>query len=126
MIRVLLATGLAVLAAAPLALAQTAPSAALPAMASGTSSPGNAGDKALMSGMGAMDHAMAKAPETGNTDQDFVAMMIPHHQGAVSMAQAELRYGHDPYLRHMARQIIAAQTREIAQMKAWQKAHPAP
>ena len=87
--------------------------------------PGDAADKALMAGMAKMDSDMAKAPTTGNADQDFVAMMIPHHTGAVSMAEAELRYGHDPYLRHLAQQIIAAQDREIADMKAWQKKHPA-
>ena len=71
-----------------------------------------------------MNQAMAKAPMTGNADQDFVAMMIPHHAGAISMAETELKYGHDPYLRKLAEQIIAAQKQEIAEMKRWQKAHP--
>jgi uncharacterized protein (DUF305 family) len=82
-------------------------------------------DEAMMAGMSKMNHDMAAAPMTGNPDQDFVAMMIPHHQGAVSMAEVELRYGHDPVLRKLAQEIIAAQKQEIAEMTAWQKQHPA-
>ncbi|MBU6448441.1 MAG: DUF305 domain-containing protein [Rhodospirillales bacterium] len=110
---------------APVAFAQTA-SNGMGMGGASTQMAGDAADKALMSGMAKMSHDMANAPETGNADQDFVAMMIPHHAGAISMAEAELRYGHDPYLRHMAQDIITAQNREIAEMKNWQKAHPAP
>ena len=63
-------------------------------------------------------------PMTGNADQDFVAGMLPHHGGAVDMAQAEIKYGKDPELLRLARGIIAAQEKEIAQMQAWQKKHP--
>jgi uncharacterized protein (DUF305 family) len=63
-------------------------------------------------------------PMTGDTDQDFVAGMIPHHQGAIDMAQIELKYGSDPELHRLAIDIIAAQEREIGFMTAWQKAHP--
>ena len=124
-----LAAGLALLTAAPVAFAQpAADSTQAMAGMSGPSAqtPGDAADKALMAGMTKMNQDMTSAPETGNADQDFVAMMIPHHAGAISMAEAELRYGHDPYLRHMAKDIITAQNREIAEMKNWQKAHPAP
>ena len=44
---------------------------------------------------------------TGDLDRDFVAMMVPHHQGAVDMANAELQYGHDEQLRRLAREIVA-------------------
>lgn len=82
-------------------------------------------DAEMMQGMDAMNHGMASAPMTGDADRDFVTMMIPHHEGAISMAEVELRYGRDPQLRAMARAIISAQKQEIAEMKAWLKAHPA-
>lgn len=54
---------------------------------------------------------------TGNPDVDFLAMMIPHHQGAVEMARLALIYGNDPLTRRVAEEIIASQTVEIAAMK---------
>ena len=54
---------------------------------------------------------------SGNVDRDFVAMMTPHHQGAIEMAQAELRYGHNERLRRMAQEIIVTQLQEIAAMR---------
>jgi uncharacterized protein (DUF305 family) len=52
-----------------------------------------------------------------DVDRDFVAMMVPHHQGAIDMAQAELRYGHNEALRRMAQEIIVTQQQEIAAMR---------
>src|SRR6201995_2853199 len=43
---------------------------------------------------------------SGDVDRDFVAMMVPHHQGAVDMAKTELKYGHNEQLRRLARQIV--------------------
>lgn len=64
------------------------------------------------------------APEyTGDADKDFVAQMIPHHQGAIEMAQVELKYGKDPELKRLAHNIIKAQNDEIAFMHRWQAKH---
>ena len=54
---------------------------------------------------------------SGDVDTDFVAMMAPHHQGAIAMAQAELRYGHNEPLRRMAQEIIVTQLQEINAMR---------
>jgi uncharacterized protein (DUF305 family) len=54
---------------------------------------------------------------TGNIDRDFVAMMVPHHQGAIDMAQAELRYGHEAQLRRIAQEIIVDQIQQISLMR---------
>ena len=54
---------------------------------------------------------------TGNVDHDFVAMMVPHHQGAVDMAKAELNYGHNVQLRRLAQEIVATQQQEITVMR---------
>ncbi|WP_213308331.1 DUF305 domain-containing protein [Paraburkholderia sacchari] len=54
---------------------------------------------------------------TGDIDRDFVAMMIPHHQGAIDMAQAELRHGHNEQLRRIAQEIVVEQQQEIVAMR---------
>jgi uncharacterized protein (DUF305 family) len=72
-----------------------------------------------------MMHGMM-IPMTGDADRDFVAGMIPHHQGAVDMAKVELRYGTDPEMRQLATNIVESQDKEIAEMKAWQQKHAVP
>jgi hypothetical protein len=54
---------------------------------------------------------------SGDVDTDFVAMMVPHHQAAIEMAQAELRYGRSEPLRRMAQEIIVTQLQEITAMR---------
>ena len=54
---------------------------------------------------------------SGDVDRDFAATMIPHHQGAVDMAQAELRYGHNERLRRIAQEIVIEQQQEIVAMR---------
>jgi Domain of unknown function (DUF305) len=53
---------------------------------------------------------------TGDVDADFVAMMVPHHQGAIDMALAVLRYGRNPQIKRLAQEIIVTQQQEIAVM----------
>ena len=103
----------AAIAEQPAASAKPPASATMPVV----SSPA---DQTMMQGMKKMQADMAAAPVTGNTDKDFVAMMLPHHQGAVDMAKVELQYGRNPAMRKLARDIVAAQDREIALMRAWQ------
>ena len=78
----------------------------------------NPADKAFAASMKTMMNNMNAKP-TGKPDQDFVRMMMPHHQGAIDMAKVELQYGTDPELRQLATDIVAAQEKEIAQMKTW-------
>jgi uncharacterized protein (DUF305 family) len=54
-----------------------------------------------------------------DADIAFVEGMIPHHQGAIDMAQIVLKHGKDSENQKLARAIIAAQEKEIAEMKAW-------
>jgi uncharacterized protein (DUF305 family) len=66
-----------------------------------------------------MDHDMAAAPMNGNVDHDFATMMMPHHQGAIDMAKAELTYGKDPIMRRLAQEILVDQQSEIDAMQLW-------
>ena len=73
----------------------------------------------LAENQAAMDKMMAGMDITpsGDADRDFAAMMIPHHQGAIDMAQAELRHGKNEQLRRIAQEIIVEQQQEIAAMR---------
>ena len=65
--------------------------------------------------MDAMMAGMAVQP-SGDVDRDFAAMMIPHHRGAIDMALAELRHGHNEQLRRIAQEIVVEQQQEIDAM----------
>ena len=67
--------------------------------------------KAMMKGM---NDKMAGMAMTGNHDVDFAQMMRIHHQGAIDMAEMELKHGKDASMRKMAQEVIKAQKKEIA------------
>lgn len=62
-------------------------------------------------------HTAMMTGQSGDPDRDFATMMIPHHQGAIDMAEIELRYGKDERLRRLAQGIIVEQRQEIAVMQ---------
>jgi uncharacterized protein (DUF305 family) len=64
-------------------------------------------------------HGAMTIPFTGDADTDFIAGMIPHHEGAVEMAKIVLEHGDDPEVKKLAEAIIAAQEAEIAWMTDW-------
>ena len=76
-----------------------------------------------MGGMGGMDHSMSMdlGPTDANYDLRFIDGMSVHHQGAVNMAQDVLKQSKRPEMKKLATNIIAAQKREINQMKEWRK-----
>jgi len=81
--------------------------------------PMDEGHAALMAGMEAMNRDMMVGGMAADIDVAFVCAMIPHHQGAISMARAQLKYGKDDWAKDLARKIIAAQEQEIADMTKW-------
>ena len=101
-----------------------------------TSMPGHAGmtdskvkndGKAPMkmhAAMEEMNKKMSAMKMTGKADIDYAMMMVAHHQAAIDMAKAELESGKDPAMMKMAKKVIAAQTKEIAQLEAWLKKNP--
>ena len=109
-----------VLCVATVAQAQTAKpmasSASMP-MSGMQSAPGGSTDmkKSMMSGM----DSMQKMQMSGDTDKDFAMMMKIHHQGAVDMARMELSHGKSPAMKFMAKKIIVAQKKEIAEFDRW-------
>ena len=114
---------------ASLATVATAQHAGHPAPKSGHDAHKNLGSAAKVDGTAstaafqAVNDKMHKAmdiPFTGNADRDFIAGMIAHHQGAVDMANVVIKFGKDPDVRKLAEEIIQAQEKEIAWMKAWQ------
>ena len=80
---------------------------------------GMAGGGDMHGSMKGMMKAMESMKTSGDTDRDFAMMMKMHHQGAIDMAQAELKSGKDPKMKEMAKRIIEAQQKEIKEFDQW-------
>jgi uncharacterized protein (DUF305 family) len=74
--------------------------------------------------MDRMDDGMKAASMNGDVDHDFATMMVPHHQGAIDMAKAELLYGKNPVMRRLAEEIVVDQQSEIQAMQLWLSKQP--
>ena len=83
-------------------------------------------DALMKDAMTVMDRDMRAAPMNGQPAHDFMAMMIPHHQGAIDMAKSILLNTQDPEVRNLAQGIITEQANEIRLMKAWLARHASP
>lgn len=79
---------------------------------------------AMKDSMVRMSAGMHSAPVNGNPDHDFATVMIPHHQGGIDMAKAELQYGKDPAMRKVAQDLINDQQGQINQLQVWIKKAP--
>jgi len=75
----------------------------------------------LIASMDRMHMAMGAIKRSGNSDVDFVRLMLPHHQAAIDMAKTELLHGKDPRMRRLAQEIITDQQSEIELMQRWLK-----
>ena len=75
--------------------------------------------RAAMEGMMEPDRNMRTGMMADDPDIAFACGMIAHHQGAIAMAETELKYGDDEAMKALAEEIIAAQKQEIAEMTAW-------
>ncbi|SFV28776.1 protein of unknown function [Devosia crocina] len=80
---------------------------------------------ALIQTMEPMHSDMMRGMTAADFQTAFVCSMIPHHQGAVEMAQVAQRYASDPWIKMFAQEIITAQQVEIAEMQAWLARAPA-
>lgn len=115
----LLAAGLLLSGAVAVAAADATPDAAPIVTATVSGQTAAAEAPFIAENTAAMDKMMAgmEVKPTGDIDADFAAMMIPHHQGAIDMAIAELRYGKNEQLRRISQEIIVDQQQEIAAMR---------
>jgi uncharacterized protein (DUF305 family) len=73
----------------------------------------------LMAGMDVTNKQMMDGMMVEDIDVAFVCGMIPHHQGAINMAKAELEHGDNQWAKDMAQKVIDAQEKEIAEMVTW-------
>jgi len=76
----------------------------------------------LIASMDKMHMVMGAVKRTGDSDVNFVTLMLPHHQAAIDMAKTELLHGKDPQILRLAQEIITDQQSEIDLMQRWLKA----
>ncbi len=81
--------------------------------------PGMAASADMHGSMKGMMKSMESMKMSGDTDKDFAMMMKMHHQGAIDMAEMELKSGKDPKMRSMAKSIIKDQQKEIRKFDEW-------
>lgn len=89
--------------------------------AAATAAPAAAGNE-IMAAMRTMNQSMGGMKLNGDPDHDFIMMMIPHHEAAIAMSQAELKYGSDKRAKKVAQGVIEGQTKDIKDMRTWHKA----
>jgi len=75
----------------------------------------------LVASMDKMHMAMKAVKQSGDSDLDFVRLMLPHHQAAIDMAKTQLLRGKDPQMRRLAQEIVTDQQLEIELMQRWLK-----
>ncbi|HED1231949.1 TPA: DUF305 domain-containing protein [Citrobacter freundii] len=88
-------------------------------ISSSASSSSSSSSQEYMSGMKGMHDKMMAAVKESDPDKAFAKGMVAHHEGAIAMAETELKYGKDPEMRKLAQDIIKAQKGEIEQMYTW-------
>ncbi len=72
--------------------------------------------------MTGMDHSMMPGMHDAPYDALFIDSMIIHHEGAITMARQALEYAERPEIRQLAEAILAAQQKEIDDMRSWRAA----
>ena len=97
------------------------PGAQSETLADGSQSAADSDWSELIASMDKMHMAMEAVKRSGDSDVDFVRLMLPHHQAAIDMAKTQLLYGRDPQMRRLAQEIITDQQLEIELMQRWLK-----
>jgi uncharacterized protein (DUF305 family) len=86
------------------------------------SNSGNSHAPTMNHGNHGMNHGMDLGPADAAYDLRFIDAMMPHHEGAIVMANVVLKQSQRPELKKLAQAIVTAQAQEITQMQQWRKA----